>query len=78
MRVPTYDAAPGAKAFSGLGERLLAGMGWRKCVSDERDERRTSDDLGGAERRGGCCRHLMMMTTTTTTTTTTRAVNGGD
>ena len=32
MRVPTYDARPGAKAYSGLGERLLASMGWSKCV----------------------------------------------
>jgi len=34
MRVPTYDARPGAKAYSGLGERLLASMGWSKCVCD--------------------------------------------
>ena len=36
MKIPTYDAKPGSKAYSGLGERLMSAMGWSRCVeSDE-------------------------------------------
>ena len=41
MKVPTHDAAPGAKSYGGMGERVLRAMGWSKCArpTTERDRR---------------------------------------
>jgi len=35
MKIPTYDAKPGSKAYSGLGERLMSAMGWSRCVESD-------------------------------------------
>ena len=51
MKVPTHDAAPGAKSYGGMGERVLRAMGWSKCArptteaTDARDDR--DDPTGG-------------------------------
>ena len=56
MRVPTHDAAPGAKSYGGMGERVLRAMGWSKCArptteaTDARDDRRRDPDR--QEKRG--------------------------
>ena len=44
MRVPTHDAAPGAKSYGGMGERVLRAMGWSKCARPTTDARRDDDD----------------------------------
>jgi len=38
MRVPSHDVDPGAKAFSGVGARLMRSMGWNECVRQRASE----------------------------------------
>lgn len=57
MRVPTHDAAPGAKSYGGMGERVLRAMGWSKCArptteaTDATDDRRRDARPRREERR---------------------------
>ena len=49
MKVPTHDAAPGAKSYGGMGERVLRAMGWSKCARPTTEATDATDD----EREGG-------------------------
>ena len=57
MKVPTHDAAPGAKSYGGMGERVLRAMGWSKCArptteaTDATDDRRRDARPRREERR---------------------------
>ncbi len=57
MKVPTHDAAPGAKSYGGMGERVLRAMGWSKCArptteaTDARDDRRRMSHRPTPKRR---------------------------
>lgn len=44
MKVPTHDAAPGAKSYGGMGERVLRAMGWSKCARPTTEATDATDD----------------------------------